>query len=86
MSGAHDVTIDQNTITGTNTDVGVSVSAGSNNITISFNEIGRTVEDDYADPAGVGIDVDHPTSSATLICNTFSAWNTNIAGAVQMSC
>ena len=86
LSGANNVTVDSNTITGTNTDVGVSVSAGSNNITISFNEIGRTVEDDYADPAGVGIDVDHPTSSATLVCNTFSAWNTNIAGAVQMSC
>jgi uncharacterized repeat protein (TIGR01451 family) len=86
LSGANNVTVDQNTITGTNTDVGVSVSAGSTNITISFNEIGRTVEDDYTDPAGVGIDVEHPTSSATLICNTFNAWNTNIAGAVQISC
>ncbi len=86
LSGANNVTVDQNIITGTNTDIGVSVSANSNNITISFNEIGRTVEDDYADPTGIGIDVDHPTSSATLICNTFSSWNQNISGAVQISC
>ena len=86
LSGANNVTVDQNIITGTNTDIGVSVSANSNNITISFNEIGRTVEDDYADPTGIGIDVDHPSSSATLICNTFSSWNQNISGAVQISC
>ena len=50
LSGANNVTVDQNIITGLNTDIGVSVSANSNNITISFNEIGRTVEDDYRRP------------------------------------
>jgi hypothetical protein len=85
LFGASNVTVDHNTITGDGTDVGVSVTAGSTNITISFNQIGRTAPD-VPDPAGIGVDVDHPTSSATLICNTFSGWNTNVVGAVQMSC
>jgi hypothetical protein len=85
LFGAHDVTVDHNTITGAGTDIGVSVAASSTNITISFNQIGRTAPD-VPDPAGIGIDVGHPTSSATLICNTFSGWNTDIAGAVQISC
>ena len=86
LSGANNVTVDSNTITGVNTDIGVSVSASStDNITISNNEIGRTVPM-LSRPPGIGIDVDHPTSSATLICNTFSGWITNIAGAVQISC
>ena len=46
LFGANNVTVDHNTITGDGTDIGVSVSAGSNNITISFNQIGRTVADD----------------------------------------
>jgi Putative Ig domain/Right handed beta helix region len=85
LFGAHDVTVDHNTITGDGTDIGVSVAAGSTNNTISFNQIGRTTPD-VPDPAGIGVDVGHPTSSATLICNTFTLWNTNIAGAVQISC
>jgi hypothetical protein len=85
LFGANNVTVDHNTITGDGTDIGVSVAAGSNNITISFNQIGRTTPD-IPDPAGLGIDVGHPNSSATLICNTFSGWNTNIVGAVQISC
>jgi hypothetical protein len=92
LFGAHDVTVDHNTITGAKTDIGVSVTdngggTGSTNITISFNQIGRTTPD-VPDPAGIGVDVGHPLSSATLICNTFSGWNPgkNIVGAVQISC
>jgi hypothetical protein len=85
LFGANNVTVDHNTITGAGTDIGVSVTAGSTNITISFNQIGRTAAD-TPDSTGHGIDVDHPDSSATLICNIFSNWNTDIVGAVQMSC
>jgi uncharacterized repeat protein (TIGR01451 family) len=86
LFGAHDVTVDHNTITGLDTNIGVSVSANSTNVTISFNQIGRTSADAPPDDPGIGVDVDHPTSSATLICNTFSGWITNIVGAVQISC
>ena len=87
LFGAHDVTVDHNTITGVDTNIGVSVAASSTtNITISFNQIGRTSADAAPDDPGLGIDVDHPTSAATLICNTFSGWIANISGAVQMSC
>ena len=85
QSGAP-VTIDHNIITGAGTNIGVSVSANSTNVTISFNQIGRTSADAPPDDPGIGVDVDHPTSSATLICNTFSGWITNIVGAVQISC
>jgi hypothetical protein len=84
LFGASNVTVDHNTITGAGTDLGVSVTQSSSNITISFNQIGRTAPD-QPDPTGHGVDVD-PDSSATLICNTFSGWNTNIVGAIQMSC
>jgi hypothetical protein len=91
--GATGVTIDHNIITGAKTDIGVAVTDGngdgtgtpSTNITISFNQIGRT-SPDAPDPTGHGIDVLHPPSSATLICNTFTNWNANVVGAVQMSC
>jgi hypothetical protein len=85
LFGANNVTVDHNTITGAGTDIGVAVAADSTNITISFNTVGRTAPDS-PDPTGHGIDVDHPGSNATLICNTFSGWNTNIVGAVQISC
>jgi hypothetical protein len=81
---ATNVTITHNTITGAETDVGVLVEGASTGIVISFNQIGRTAADS-PDPTGHGIQVD-PGSSATLICNTFSGWNTNIVGAIQMSC
>jgi hypothetical protein len=100
LFGASNVTIDHNTIIGAKTDIGIVVVAGSTGIVISFNSVGRTAPDD-PDPTGIGIGVDPPNarvsasgpldptqgaSSATLICNTFSGWNTNIVGAVQMSC
>jgi len=84
LFGAHDVTVDHNTITGAGTDQGVSVTAASTNITISFNQVGRTAPD-TPDPTGHGIDVGDE-SSATLICNTFTGWNINIVGAMQIGC
>ena len=36
---------------------------------------------------GLGIDVFTPDgSNATLICNTFSQWITNVVGAEQIAC
>jgi hypothetical protein len=99
LFGANNVTVDNNTITGAGTDIGVAVVNGSTGIVISFNDVGRTAPDD-PDPTGIGIAVNPATarvsadevapaqggSDATLICNTFSGWNTNIVGAVQISC
>jgi uncharacterized repeat protein (TIGR01451 family) len=81
------------------TDIGISVTAGSTGIVLSNNTIGR-IAPDSPDPTGIGIAVCSPpaaaleacaddpdgTSSATLICNTFSNWNTNIVGALQIDC
>jgi hypothetical protein len=83
LFGAHDVTVDHNTITGEGTDIGVAVSAGSSGIVISFNQIGR-ISSVPPDPTGHGIDVD--PAAATLICNTFSLWNFNVVGALQIAC
>jgi hypothetical protein len=89
LFGATNVTIDHNTITGAKTDIGIVVTSNSTGIVLSFNNVTRTAPDD-PDPTGIGIAVDHPSSSATLICNTFGppgvGWNTNIEGAVQISC
>jgi hypothetical protein len=99
LFGAHDVTVDHNTITGAGTNLGVAVASDTTNAVISFNQIGRTTADD-PDPTGIGVVVDAPNvqlspaalepaqgpSTATLICNTFSGWNANIVGAVQVSC
>jgi hypothetical protein len=73
----------------------------STGITISNNQIGRTAPD-VPDPTGRGINVCSSNapelvapctadpldafSSATLICNTFSGWNQNIVGAIQVDC
>ena len=70
-------------ITGAGTDLGVSVS-NSTNVTI-IQQASAAPPPTPPDP-GTGIDVFHPTSRAALICNTFSGWNTNIVGAVQISC
>jgi hypothetical protein len=101
LFGAHDVTVTHNTITGTKTNLGVAVAAGSTANVISFNHIERT-QPDSPDPTGFGVAVDAPQAklspaavaaplagdppAATLICNTFGGWRTNIVGAVQMSC
>jgi uncharacterized repeat protein (TIGR01451 family) len=104
LFGATNVTIDHNILTGdpstAGTDIGISVTAGSTGIVLSFNQVGR-FGPDVPDPTGLGIAVCSPpaagleaciddpdgTSSATLICNTFSDnWNTNIVGALQIDC
>ena len=92
LSGAHDVTVTNNTLTSPaaprpGTDIGISVSAGSSTgIVISFNKVNR-LGPDVPDSSGLGIDVFTPDGSmATLICNTFSNWKTNVVGAEQISC
>ena len=91
LFGAKNVTLSQDTITGAGTDIGVAVSTDtfdtpnvpSTGIVLSHNQIGRTAPD-TPDSLGDGINVD--PSAATLICNTFSGWKTNIVGAVQIFC
>jgi hypothetical protein len=85
VSAAHDVTITHNNITGAGTDDGISVSAFSVRNTISFNQVGRTAPD-VPDRDGIGVNVVKDGSNATTICNTFSGWNTNIVGTVQIDC
>jgi uncharacterized repeat protein (TIGR01451 family) len=91
LFGAHDVTVTNNTLTSPaaprpGTDVGISVAARSTGIVISFNKVNR-VGPDVPDTSGIGIDVFTPGGSmATLICNTFSNWKTNVVGAEQISC
>jgi hypothetical protein len=89
LSNADNVTVNENTLVGNGTDIGIAVSAGSTGNTISFNDVTRTpsLNPDNIDGEGVGISVDPPPdNSATLICNTFSGWNTNIQGAIQIGC
>jgi uncharacterized repeat protein (TIGR01451 family) len=89
LFGAHDVTVTNNTLTSPaarpGTDIGISVVAGSTGIVISFNKVNR-LGPDVPDDVGIGIDVHTPDSMATLICNTFSQWKTNVVGAEQIAC
>ena len=92
LSGAHDVTVTNNTLTSPaaprpGTDIGISVSAGSSTgIVISFNRVDR-LRPDVPDTSGLGIDVFTPDGSrATLMCNTFSQWITNVVGSEQIAC
>ena len=92
LFGAHDVTVTNNTLTSPaaprpGTDIGISVTAGSSTgIVISFNKVNR-LGPDVPDTSGIGIDVFTPDGSkATLICNTFSNWKTNVVGAEQIAC
>ncbi len=95
LDSATNVTLTHNTLTGAGSDDGIYVYQ-STGITISFNAVGRTTPDS-PDIDGVGIPVcssNSPAvvavcgtvsvfSSATLTCNSFSGWKTNIVGAVQ---
>ena len=85
LFGAKNVTLKADTITGAGTDIGVDVAADSTGVIIDGNQIGRTAPD-VADNFGFGVEVDSPGSTATLICNTFSGWNTNITGTTQAPC
>jgi Putative Ig domain/Right handed beta helix region len=109
LYGAKNVTLSNNTITGTRTDIGIAVSIDtfdtpnvpSTGVLISHNHISRTSAD-VPDTVGVGVDVDSAAKvrpaaltttaatsadpSATLVCNTFSGWKTNIVGATQGPC
>jgi hypothetical protein len=87
LSDADNATVTLNTFVGLGTDIGIAVSAGSTGNIISFNDITRTASENPAntDPTGIGINVD-PDNTATLICNTFSGWNQNIVGAIQVDC
>lgn len=84
LFGAKDVTLSGDTLTGAETDVGVAVVSGSTGITLKYNKIGRT-SPDSPDTFGLGVKVD-TTSTATLICNTFTGWTTDITGATQALC
>jgi uncharacterized repeat protein (TIGR01451 family) len=92
LFGAHDVTVTNNTLTSPAAprpggDIGISVTSGSSTgIVISFNRVDR-LRPDVPDTSGLGIDVFTPDgSNATLICNTFSQWITNVVGAEQIAC
>jgi parallel beta-helix repeat protein len=87
LFGGKNVTLSGNTITGSRTDVGIEVTSDSTGNTISHNQINRTAADS-PDNFGLGVDVDQgpPASSATLICNTFSGWKTNLSNVTQALC
>jgi hypothetical protein len=82
LYGAHNVTVDHNTIEGSS-DIGISVTADTTGATISFNKINRPTPPN-PDTFGIGVNVD--PSEATLICNTWSGWHTDLVGALQPSC
>jgi hypothetical protein len=78
LFGAGGVTVSGNTITGAATDIGVNVTNDTTGAVISHNQIGRTAPDS-PDTYGIGVNVD-PGSSATVTCNTFSGWKTDVVG------
>jgi parallel beta-helix repeat protein len=86
LYGARNVTVDHNTIEGSS-DFGISVAGASTNSLIAFNAINRPTRPS-PDNFGVGVDVTADSTAATkLECNTFdSGWNSNIDGALQISC
>ena len=84
LFGSDNVTIDRNEIRGR--DLGISVTAGSTNSTISFNAINRP-DPPTPDKFGIGVSVDADLAATTdLICNTFDGWNENIEGDTQEAC
>jgi hypothetical protein len=84
LFGATNVALTGDTITGNGTDIGVAIASNTVGAVLDGNHIGRTAPD-VPDNFGFGVELD-PGSTATLTCNTFSGWNTNITGAVQADC
>ena len=99
LAGVTNVSITNNTLTSDpdhafGPDGGVIVMGGDQTITgtgtpstgivISDNHIERS-HPNGDDPNGFGVWV-VPNQQATLICNTFNGWKTNIVGAIQISC
>jgi hypothetical protein len=85
LFGATGVTLSNDTITGAGTDYGVDATANSTGVVINRNQIGRTAPDS-PDTFGIGVIV-ATGSTATVTCNTFSGWNTDVSGvAAQPVC
>jgi hypothetical protein len=84
LFGASGVTVLGDTITGTGTDIGVEVASNSTGVVLTVNQIGRTAPD-VPDSSGFGVSVE-AGSTATLTCNTFSGWKTDIDGTTQGPC
>jgi hypothetical protein len=78
LFGATNVTLTGDTITGDGTDIGVDVASNSTGAIVDRNQIGRTAPD-VPDNFGFGVELD-PGSTATVTCNTFSGWNTDLSG------
>ena len=78
LFGATNVSLTDDTITGDGTDIGVAVASNSTGAIIDRNQIGRTAPD-VPDSFGFGVELD-PGSSATVTCNAFSGWNTDLSG------
>ena len=92
LFNASNLTISDNTITGADTDVGISVTGDavlgpSTNITIENNVIRRDGPGTTDPPFGHGVSVDAlSTGGATLLCNEFSGWVTNLVNVTQTPC
>ena len=84
LFAAANVTFSGNTIVGAGTDAGVYVAGNSTGVTIENNQITRTSAN-TPDPLGVGVSVT-AGSTATLTCNSFSGWKTNLQGTTQAPC
>ena len=78
LFGATNVTLTDDTITGDGTDIGVAVASNSTGVIVDRNQIGRTAPD-VPDSFGFGVELD-PGSTATVTCNTFSGWKTDLSG------
>ena len=78
LYGATNVTLTGDTITGDGTDIGVAVASNSTGAIVDRNQIGRTAPD-VPDSFGFGVELD-PGSTATVTCNTFSGWKTDLNG------
>ena len=77
LFGATNVTLTGDTITGDGTDIGVAVASNSTGAIVDRNQIGRTAPD-VPDSFGFGVELD-PGSTATVTCNTFSGWKTDLS-------